>query len=94
MKTIVPIEHFDHLGQPIHPGDHVSFTWSTYRGIRVGKVLKLTQQRIKIVYNTFYMQNNVRYEYVGYHIARPADCLVLGETLQQQLTIATLQKKI
>lgn len=94
MKTKTPIEHFDHLGQPIGPGDCVTFTWSNYRGIRVGKILKLTKQRVRIVYNTTYTHNGVRHEYNSYHVARPTDCLILGEKLQQHLTMATLQKKI
>jgi hypothetical protein len=88
------IEHFDHLGQAIHPGDYVSFTWASCRGIHVGRILKLTKQRVRIVFNRSFVHDNVRHEYTGYHIARPTDCLVLGQTLQQQLTIATLQKKI
>jgi hypothetical protein len=92
MKT--PIEHSDHLGQPIRPGDYVSFTWANYRGIRVGRILKLTKQRVKIIFNNSYVHAGVRNEYTSFHIARPTDCLVLSETLQQQLTMATLQKKI
>ena len=92
MKTA--IEHSDHLGQTISPGDYVSFTWSNYRGIRVGRVLKLTKQRIRIIFNNSYVHNGVRTEYTSYHVARPTDCLVLSESLQQQLTMATLQKKI
>ena len=92
MKPV--IEHFDHLGQPIHPGDYVSFTWSNYRGIRVGRVLKLTKQRIKIVFNYSFVHNGKRIEYSSSRISRPEDCLVLSENLQQQLTMATLQKKI
>ena len=92
MKTV--IEHFDHLGQPIHPGDHVSFTWAGYRGVRVGKILKLTKKRVRVVFNNSYVHDNVKHEYVSYHIARPADCLILSENLQQQLTMATLKKKI
>jgi hypothetical protein len=88
------IEHSDHLGQPIHPGDYVSFTWANYRGVRVGRVSKLTKQRIRIAFNNSYVHDGVRNEYVSHHVARPTDCLVLSETLQQQLTMAALQKKI
>ena len=94
MKPVTPIEHFDHLGQPIGPGDYVSFTLSNYRGVRVGKILKLTKQRVRIVFQNSYVHNGVRHEYTSYHIARPTDCLILGEKLQQHLTMATLQKKI
>ena len=44
------IEHFDQLGQAIHPGDYVSFTWTKCRGVRVGRILKLTKQRVRIVF--------------------------------------------
>jgi hypothetical protein len=92
MKT--PIEHFDHLGQTIRPGDYVSFTWSNHRGIRVGQVLRLTKQRIRIRFNNSYVHDGVRTYYTSNHITRPTDCLVLSEDLQQFLTMATLQKKI
>ena len=78
------IEHFDHLGQAIHPGDYVSFTWTKCRGVRVGRILKLTKQRVRIVFKNSYTHNNVFHEYTCYHIARPTDCLVLSQTLQQQ----------
>ena len=92
MKTA--IEHFDHLGQTISPGDYISFTWANSRGLHIGRVLKLTKQRIRISYNVNFVHNNVRHEYTGYRFARPEDCLILSENLQQQLTLATLQKKI
>ena len=94
MKQEQVYKHFDLLGQPIHPDDYVSFTWAGYRGVRVGKILKLTKQRVRIVFNNSYVHDNVKHEYVSYHIARPTDCLILSEKLQQQLTLATLQKKI
>ena len=92
MKTA--IEHFDYLGQPICPGDYVSFTWSHGRGVRVGVITKLTKQRVKISYNMSYVHEGERHYYTGGHIARPGDVLILSEKLQQQLTMATLQKKI
>ena len=89
-----PIEHVDLLGQPIQVGDHVSFTWAGYRGVRVGIITKLTKQRVKMTFNNSYVHAGVRTYYTSNHIARPTDCLVLSNTLQQQLTMATLQKKI
>jgi hypothetical protein len=88
------IEHSDFLGQPIQVGDYVSFTWSQGRGVRVGVITKLTQKRVKIVYNTSYVHQGETHYYTGNHIARPGDCLVLSDKLQQQLTMATLKKKI
>jgi hypothetical protein len=88
------IEHVDLLGQPIRVGDHVSFTWAGYRGVRVGVVTKLTKQRIRMTFTNSYTHNGVFHSYVSNHIARPTDCLVLSEKLQSQLTMATLQKKI
>jgi hypothetical protein len=88
------IEHFDLLGQPIQVGDYVSFTWSGYRGVRVGVITKLTKQRVKMTFNNSYTHNGMFHSYISHHIARPTDCLVLSEKLQQQLTMATLQKKI
>lgn len=89
-----PIEHFDFLGQPIHTGDHVTFTWSQNRGVRVGIITKLTKQRVKIAFNYSYLHQGARTYCKGSHITRPTDCLVLSDKLQQQLTMATLQKKI
>ena len=92
MKT--KIEHTDFLGQPIRIGDHVSFTWSTARGIRVGVVNKLTKQRIKLSFSGSYTHKGVTEYFTSHHITRPIDCLVLSDKLQQHLTLATLQKKI
>ena len=89
-----PIHHVDLLGQPIGVGDYVSFTWSQVPGVRVGIVTKLTKQRVRMSYSNFYVSNGTKVYYTGNHIARPDDCLVLGDGLQQQLTLATLQKKI
>ena len=89
-----PIEHVDFLGQPINVGDHVSFTWAGYRGVRVGVITKLTKQRVRMTFNNSYVHDGVRTYYVSNHIARPGDCLVLSDTLQQQLTMATLKKTI
>jgi hypothetical protein len=94
MKTVTPIEHFDHLGQSISPGDYVSFTWANSRRLYIGRVLRLTKQRIKIVFNYSFVHNGKQIEYTSSRISRPEDCLVLSENLQQQLTLATLQKKI
>jgi len=88
------IEHVDFLGQPILVGDYVSFTWAGYRGIRVGVITKLTKQRVRMTFNNSYVRDGVRTYYTSNHIARPADCLVLSDKLQQQLTMATLKKTI
>jgi hypothetical protein len=88
------IQHVDFLGQPIGIGDYVSFTWSQVRGIRVGIVTKITKKRVRMSFNNFYVRDGIRVYYTGNHIAQHADCLVLGDGLQQQLTLATLQKKI
>ena len=88
------IEHFDFLGQPIQVGDYVSFTWAECRGVRVGTVVKLTKQRIRITFNNSHVYQGETHYYASNHIARPSDCLVLSDKTQQQLTIATLQKKI
>jgi hypothetical protein len=92
MKELV--NHTDRLGQPIGVGDYVAFTWASFRGVRVGKILKLTKQRVRIIFNNSYVSNGIKTEYVSYHITRPQDCLVLGDTLPQHLTMATLQRKI
>ena len=89
-----PIEHFDYLGQPIRVGDYVSFTWAKGRGIRVGVITKLTKQRVKMTWTNSYTHDGVKTYYTGNHIAHPGDCLILGDTLHQHLTMATLQKKI
>lgn len=88
------IEHVDFLGQPIGAGDHVTFTWSHACGVRVGVITKLTKQRVKIAYNYSYVHQGVRIYCAGRHITHPGNCLVLSDVLQQQLTMATLQKKI
>ena len=87
-------EHVDLLGQPINAGDHVSFTWSQARGVRVGVITKLTKQRVRVSFTWSHENNGVKSYYIGSHITRPGDCLVLGDKLQQQLIIATLKKTI
>lgn len=94
MKQESVYKHVDLLGQPIQVGDYVSFTWAGYRGVRVGVITRLTKQRVKMTFNNSYVHNGVRTDYTSNHIARPMDCLVLSDKLQQQLTLATLQKKI
>jgi hypothetical protein len=89
-----PINHVDLLGQPINVGDHVSFTWSHACGVRVGIITKLTKQRVKLTFNNSYVREGVRTYYSSNHITHPSNCLVLSENLLQQLTIATLQRKI
>jgi len=89
-----PIDHVDFLGQPIQVGNHVSFTWSQNRGVRVGVITKMTKQRVKIAFNYSYVHQGTKTYCQGRHITRPTDCLILSDKLQQQLTMATLQKKI
>lgn len=88
------IKHVDFLGQPIQVGDHVSFTWSQACGIRVGVITKLTKQRVKIAWTNSYTRDGVKTYYPGNHITHPSNCLVLSDKMQQQLTMATLQRKI
>jgi hypothetical protein len=88
------IEHFDRLGQPIQVGDYVAFTWSGFRGVRVGVIARLTAKRVRMTFNNSYVHEGVRTYYTSNHIARPEDCLILGNDLQKHLTMATLQKKI
>jgi hypothetical protein len=88
------IDHVDFLGQPIQVGNYVSFTWAGCRGIRVGVITKLTKQRVRMTFNNSYVRDGVRTYYTSNHIARPGDCLVLSDNLQQQLTMATLKKTI
>ena len=91
---IETINHVDLLGQPINVGDHVSFTWSQNRGVRVGVITKMTKQRVKIAFNYSYVHQGTKTYCQGRHITRPTDCMVLNDKLQQQLTMATLQKRI
>ena len=91
---IAPINHVDFLGQPIQVGDHVSFTWSQACGVRIGIITKLTKQRVKLTFNNSYVREGVRTHYTSNHITHPSNCLVLSKDLPQQLTMATLQRKI
>ena len=88
------IEHVDYLGQPIRVGDCVSFTWAGSRGIRVGTITKLTKQRVKMSFIWCHEYNGVKSYHTATHITRPGDCLILGNGLQQHLTMATLQKRL
>jgi hypothetical protein len=94
MKQEPVYQHFDLLGQPIQVGSYVSFTWAGYRGVRIGVITRLTAKRVRMTFNNSYVHEGVKTHYTSNHIARPADCLVLSNELQQQLTLATLQKKI
>ena len=88
------IAHVDFLGQPIKVGDHVAFTWSQSCGVRVGVITKLTKQRVRLTFNNSYVHDEIRRYYTGRHITHPSNCLVLSDTLQQQLIMSTLQKRI
>lgn len=93
MKQIA-YDHKDRLGQAITVGAHVAFTWSANPGIRIGVITKITPKRVRMSFNHKYTRNGETVNYKCYHIARPEDCLVLSDTLQQELTLATLKKTI
>ena len=88
------IEHKDQLGQPIEVGNYVALTYSHSRRVFVGVVTKLTKQRVKMAFTNTCEYKGETHNYQTRHLARPADILILGDTLPQHLTLATLQKKI
>jgi hypothetical protein len=94
MKEPPVYKHSDRLGQPIQVGAYVAFTWSGARGVRVGNIIKLTAKRVKIAFTTSYMRDGEKISWPSFHITRPEDCLILSETLPQELTMATLKKTI
>ena len=91
MKTY---EHNDQLGQSIKVGQLVTFSYAHSRRIFVGQVRKLTKQRVRMAFNNKYDYKGETHTYPCQHLARPEDVIVLGDDLQQHLTLATLQKKI
>ena len=91
MKTY---EHNDQLGQPIKEGQMVALTYSHSRKVFVGQVIRLTKQRVRMSFINSWDYKGETHTYRTHHIARPGDVVVLGEQLQQHLTLATLKKTI
>lgn len=87
-------EHRDRLEQDILVGAYVAFTWSGNRGVRVGNITKLTAKRVRIAFTASYVRNGEKVTWPCFHLARPEDVVVLSDTLQQELTMATLKNLI
>ena len=95
MQDVKIIEHADGLGQPIRIGDRVAFTWGRCRSVFVGQIIKSTAKRVRIRYvGSYTFQDGRRETYVGYRVAQPDDCVILGEGLQSVLTMQALKNQL
>ena len=88
------IEHRDQLGQSIEVGQFAALTYANSRRVYVGKVIKLTAQRVRLAFNNQYEYKGKLHTYATRHLARPEDVVVLNDALPQHLTMAALQQKI
>lgn len=95
MKATKLPEHNDAINQPIQIGQYVAFTFAYSIGIKVGQVIKLTKQRVKIGYKHVYTDvNNNIHTYNGTYLARPERIIALTDTLPQELTMLKLKNLI
>ena len=95
MGDVKIIEHADGLGQPIRIGDRVAFTWASSRSVFVGQVVKTTLKRVRIRYvGSYTFQDGRRETWLGYRVAQPDDCVILGEGLQSVLTMEALKNQL
>ena len=91
-KSKQPIQHHDQIGQPLRPGEPVAFCYSGAPGIRLGTVVKLTRQRVRVAYKHSWTDRdgNVRINEWMY-LAHPDRTLVLTESLPCELTMLKLK---
>lgn len=91
----LPISHTDQIDQPIQLDDYITFTHAYSSGIKLGRVVKLTKQRVKIAYKHKYIdKNNSVQIYEWTYLARPERTIVITPTLDQQLTMLKLKNLI
>ena len=90
-----PISHVDQLEQPIETGDYIAFSYAYSTGIRIGRVIRLTQRRVRIAYKHQYTcrEGEVRISEWQY-LARPERTLVLGDSLDQQIVMLRLKNLV
>ena len=87
-----PVQHNDQIGQPLLPGQPVAFCYSGAPGIRLGTVVKLTKQRVRVAYkHTWIDRDNTCRIMEWMYLAHPERTLVLSETLTQELTMLKLK---
>ena len=88
-------QHNDHLGQAIHPGQQVAFSYSASPGIRVGTVQRLTRMKVRVSYYWRYTYPDGRVsEGHSNYLANPDQILVLGDGLPAELTMLALKNQL
>lgn len=87
------IEHTDQIGQAIKPGQQVAFCYSGAPGIKLGTVVKLTKQRVRIAYKWQWVTHDTRETRINEwtYLSTPERCLVLSEALPAELTLLKLK---
>ena len=97
MKAPKPpiIAHQDQMGQSIETGDYIAFSYAYSTGIRIGRVIRSTQRRVRIAYKHQYTcrEGEVRISEWQY-LARPERTLVLGDSLDQQIVMLKLKNLV
>ncbi len=87
--------HRDQLNQQITPGAIVAFAYAYSNNLKLGTVLKLTKQRVRVAYKHRYTDRaGVVHVYEWNYLAQPGRILVITDTIQQELTIAKLRGDI
>ena len=88
MKTY---QHLDSLNQPIKVGDPIAFTSSYLKGVKIGRVTKLTKCRVKIHYKYQHTVNGQTVTSPWITLIEPRRTILLGESLPPALTMFLLK---
>ena len=89
MKTY---EHRDSLDTPIELGHAIAFTHSYLKGVKIGVVVKLTRERVKIRYRYVWRHKDGTDHKGEYDIfIQPRRTLILAETLAPAVTMYMLK---
>ena len=88
MKTY---EHTDSLNQPIEVGQLIAFTSSYLKGVKIGRVTKLTRCRVKIHYKYRHTVNGREVTSPWITLIEPRRTILLSDTLAPALTMFVLK---
>ena len=92
-KPKTPIIHLDQLNQEIRVGQAIAFSYAYSNSLRVGTVIKITRQRIRVAYNYKWVSNQTNEERISEwtYLAHPERTLVLSDSLPAELTMLKLR---
>ena len=92
MEAKKQYQHLDQIGQEILPGQPVAFCYSGAPGIRLGTVVKLTKQRVRVAYKHQWIDRENRLHTNQWnYLSTPERVLVLSDQLPAELTLLRLK---